>query len=233
VLNPNRQRARSLQGGLSIVELMVGVAIGLVIVAAAALLMTGQLVENRRLLVETQLQQDLRGAADIITRELRRAGAGQETEALDMLWYPGTPEVRYNSKAAALSVSTGLVTFDYGVDYTPGPYGFRLSGSGVIETRLGASGWQDLTDGNVMRVLSFTPALSVASATPIQLPCPTLCADGTSDCWPKFQVRELSVGITAEAKSDPAVKRSIGSRVRLRNDFVRFADPSTNRICPA
>lgn len=232
VLNARRRHVRSLQAGLSIVELMVGVAIGLVIVAAAALLMTGQLVENRRLLVETQLQQDLRGAADIITRELRRAGTGQETEALDTIWYAGTPEVRYNSKAAALSVSSSLVTFDYGVDYSPGPYGFRLS-SGIIETRLGASGWQDLTDGNVMRVLSFTPTLSVASATPIQLPCPSLCADGTSDCWPKFQVRELSFGITAEAKSDPAVKRSISSRVRLRNDFVLFADPLTNRICPA
>ena len=106
VLNARRRHVRSLQAGLSIVELMVGVAIGLVIVAAAALLMTGQLVENRRLLVETQLQQDLRGAADIITRELRRAGTGQDTEALDTIWYAGTPEVRYNSKAAALSVSS-------------------------------------------------------------------------------------------------------------------------------
>ena len=212
---------------------MVGVAIGLVIVAAAALLMTGQLVENRRLLVETQLQQDLRGAADIITRELRRAGTQTDSDALDMLWYPGAAEVRYNSKAAVLSVSTGLVTFDYGVDLKVGPYGFRLSSSGVIETQLGSSGWQELTDGNVMRVLSFTPTLSVATATPIPLPCPNLCADGTSNCWPTFQVRELNMGITAEAKSDPTVKRSIGSSVRLRNDFVRFADPSTNRICPA
>jgi hypothetical protein len=212
---------------------MVGVAIGLVIVAAAALLMTGQLVENRRLLVETQMQQDLRGAADIITRELRRAGTQTDSDALDMLWYPGAAEVRYNSKAAVLSVSTGLVTFDYGVDLKVGPYGFRLSSSGVIETQLGSSGWQDLTDGNVMRVLSFTPTLSVATATPILLPCPNLCADGTSNCWPTFQVRELNMGVSAEAKSDPTVKRSIGSSVRLRNDFVRFADPSTNRICPA
>lgn len=232
MLNQHQRSPRRRQTGLSIVELMVGVAIGLVIVAAATLLMTSQLVENRRLLVETQLQQDLRGAADIITRELRRAGTGTEDEALNMIWYPGTPEVRYNLKAAALSVGPGLVTFDYTADAAPGPYGFRLS-SGIIETRLGLSGWQDLTDPNVMRVLSFTPTLSVASATPIQLPCPNLCADGTSDCWPKFQVREVSVVITAEAKSDPAVKRSISSGVRLRNDFVRFADPATNRMCPA
>lgn len=232
MLKQRHSSLRRRQAGLSIVELMVGVAIGLVIVAASALLMTSQLAENRRLLVETQLQQDLRGAADIITRELRRAGTGTEDEALNTIWYPGTPEVRYNLKAAALSVSTGLVTFDYTANAAPGPYGFRLS-SGIIETRLGASGWQDLTDGNVMTVSSFTPTLSVASATPIQLPCPSLCADDTSDCWPRFQVREVNIGITAQAKSDGAVKRSLTSRVRLRNDFVQFADPATNRMCPA
>ena len=70
----SRQRSGS-QRGLSIVELMVGIAIGLIIVAAASLLMSGQLNENRRLLAETQLQQDLRAASDIITRELRRIGA--------------------------------------------------------------------------------------------------------------------------------------------------------------
>ena len=41
---------RRAQLGMTIVELMVGVAIGLIIVAAASLLMTNQVVENRRLL---------------------------------------------------------------------------------------------------------------------------------------------------------------------------------------
>ena len=222
---------RRRQAGLSIVELMVGVAIGLVIVAAAALLMTSQLVENRRLLVETQLQQDLRGAADIITRELRRAGALQERDAMDTVWYPGTAEVHHNLMATSLAATPGLVDFNYDPGTAPGPYGFRLT-SGVIQTRLGAAGWQDLTDGNVMRVLSFVPELTLASAAPIQLPCPKLCADGTSDCWPRFQVRELTISITAEAKSDPAVKRSIKSRTRVRNDYVLFSDPLTNRMCP-
>ncbi|MBL0296208.1 MAG: hypothetical protein IPQ21_03185 [Betaproteobacteria bacterium] len=53
---------------------MVGITVGLFIVAAAAMLVTTQLGDNRRLLLETQVQQDLRATADIITRELRRAG---------------------------------------------------------------------------------------------------------------------------------------------------------------
>lgn len=231
MLTARRIARRRCQAGLSIVELMVGVAIGLVIVAAAALLMTGQLVENRKLLTETQLQQDLRGAADIITRELRRAGARQEPTALATIWFPGTVEVLYNGMAPALVVSSSRVDFNYDPGMTSGPYGFRLSG-GVIQTLVGASGWQDLTDANVMRVRSFTPRWLPVTAVPVQLPCPKLCPDGTSACWPSFQVRELEVAITAEAKSDPTVLRSITTRARVRNDFVQFTDPGLNRVCP-
>lgn len=222
---------RRRQTGLSIVELMVGVAIGLVIVAAAALLMTGQLVENRKLLTETQLQQDLRAAADIITRELRRAGALVEPAALATIWFPETVAVAHNAMAPRLAVSLSQVNFDYEPGTTSGPYGFRLN-SGVLQTLIGASGWQDLTDANVMLVRSFTPRLLPVSAVPIQLPCPKLCPDGTSACWPTFQVRELEIVITAEAKSDPAVKRSITSRTRVRNDYVQFFEPLLFRMCP-
>ena len=69
-----RKSARGRMRGLSLVELMVGVAVGLFVVAAAALMASGQLSDNRRLLLETQLQQDLRATVDIVTRELRRTG---------------------------------------------------------------------------------------------------------------------------------------------------------------
>ena len=222
---------RRRQTGLSIVELMVGVAIGLVIVAAAALLMTGQLVENRKLLTETQLQQDLRAAADIVTRELRRAGALLEPSALSTIWFPESVAVAHNAMAPRLAVSMSQVNFDYDPGFTSGPYGFRLN-SGVLQTLIGASGWQDLTDANVMLVRSFTPTLLPVSAGPIQLPCPKLCPDATSACWPTFQVRELEFTITAEARSDPSVKRSITSRARVRNDYVQFFEPLLFRMCP-
>ena len=61
------------QFGYSLVELMVGITIGLFIVAATSLMISTQLSGNRRMLLETQLNQDLRATADIITRELRRA----------------------------------------------------------------------------------------------------------------------------------------------------------------
>ena len=59
---------------MSIIELMIGITIGLFILAGATLVVTGQLSEGRRLLTDTQIQQDLRAASDIIARDVRRAG---------------------------------------------------------------------------------------------------------------------------------------------------------------
>lgn len=69
--------AMARQRGLSLVELLVGISVGLFVLAGATLLLSTQLGDNRRLLLETQLQQDLRATMDIITRELRRAGVNK------------------------------------------------------------------------------------------------------------------------------------------------------------
>jgi type IV pilus assembly protein PilW len=70
---PNRPRGPGPRG-LSIVELMIGIAIGMFILAGATLVLTTQLGDNRRLLLEAQMQQDMRAAADMIARDIRRAG---------------------------------------------------------------------------------------------------------------------------------------------------------------
>src|SRR5688572_15814717 len=65
---------RSHQNGLSLVELLVGLALGLFVVAVAATLLAAQTPEQRRLAAEQRLMQDLRTATDVVTRDLRRAG---------------------------------------------------------------------------------------------------------------------------------------------------------------
>ena len=228
----NRQRlSRRLQAGLSLVELMVGVTIGLMVVAAATVLMTGQLAENRRLLLETQLQQDLRAAADIIARELRRVGALAEITALNTIWHPASGGLIANPFSGSLALSTAQVDFNYDPGGgLAGPFGFKLNASNVLEIRLAGSGWQDLTDGNVMKVTNFTITAGPA-LPPLVLPCPHLCATGDTACWPRTQVRDLIFNITAEARRDASVKRAVGGAVRLRNERVEFLTPS-GAICP-
>ena len=100
---------------------MVGVAIGLFVVAAASMLVVTQLSDNRRLMLETQVQQDLRATADIITRELRRAG--HWGKARDGVWYAdNAAAVRVNPYAAVVQADGSAF-----VDGEPTPGGVLLT----------------------------------------------------------------------------------------------------------
>lgn len=228
----NRRRLASrLQRGLSIVELMIGITVGLFIVGAASLVVTAQLSENRRLLLETQLQQDLRAAADIITRELRRTGYWSTSN--DSLWFPGRTSAPARNTFAGLTQSeeSSAITFKYqrgaGVD-GEGPYGFRVTSSGVIQTQLASAGWQDLTDAAVMNVTDFDLEVETTESEP--LPCPQMCPSGTTDCWPKMETQTVSLVITAASRADETVTRTLATRVRLRNDQMQFNNGSA--VCP-
>jgi len=229
-VRPRRAAARR---GLSLVELLVGIAVGMFVVASAAMLVSAQLNDNRRLLLETQVQQDLRAAADIVTRELRRVGHWRDAAAF--VWQPGAAlQINPYDSLQLDAGPPAEVGFSYWRrDGEDGPYGFKQDGS-VLRTRLGGGGWQELTDGNTLRItaLRVTPR-DVGPAT--RMPCPNLCADGTEDCWPTLTVRELDVDIEGEATSDPSVKRSLRTVVRLRNDLVQFRVPdpaAPTQACP-
>jgi type IV pilus assembly protein PilW len=224
----SRSRFAATSRGLSLVELMVGIAVGLFVVAAAAMLVSTQLNDNRRLLLETQVQQDLRAAADIITHELRRAG--HWPDAAQFVWIPGSPPQL--NPYSEVNTAAGEVDFSYWRKPTEdGPFGFKQEGS-VLKTRLALGGWQELTDGNTLRITAFS--VTPRDGPPTQLPCPNLCPDGTKDCWPTLTVRELVVDLTGQAVADPAVQRSLRSVVRLRNDLVQFNVPGApTQACPA
>jgi Tfp pilus assembly protein PilW len=219
------------QQGLSIVELMVGIAVGLFVVAGASLVTATQLSDNRRLLIETQLQQDLRSSADIVARELRRAGY---TSVADQTIWTTTATSISNQFAAFLTTAgTTEVQFSYlRGPGQQGPYGFKLnSGTGALQSQLAAAGWQDLTDVNTLRITSLS---IVEQDTPVQiLPCPKLCPDTTDSCWPRVTSRAFTVDITGQARSDATVQRQLRTFVRLRNDYVRYMDVAfPDRICP-
>jgi len=226
--------------GLSLVELMVGVVVGLFVVAAASLLVSGQLAENRRLLLDTQLQQDLRASADIIARELRRVGAWSLSwNGMANAGVAGQDDP-YNVSTAPANVATSDMTYSYerlGVPVAPTPWRFQLQNNVIrIKVDPGAGGlMQDLTDPNVMVVDTFS--VTRVPLTSVQLPCPKLCLDAAGNpgvaCWPVQTVNEYVVDITAHAKSDATVVRSIRSRVRQRNDKIAFnVAGATPQACP-
>ena len=219
--------------GLSLVELMVGITIGLFVVAAATTLASNQLVDNRRLLLELQIQQDLRATMDIMTRQLRRAG----TNVVDSQNYvsaDGLGGIKSTNSAVTPAAAVNTQTefrFVRNADEA-GPFGFELdAANGVVRTNLGAGNWQELTDRNAMRVtdLRFDSRPTIFSA---RMPCPKLCPGGGIDCWPQLVIQRIVITITAEARSDATVRRALSSEVRVRNDWVRDTAAAT-RVCPA
>lgn len=238
---------RRRQQGLSLVELMVGITVGLFVVAAAAMLTATQLSDNRRLLLEAQVQSDLRASADIITRELRRAGGS--TLAHEAVWSTSNPSPSQNlhQSITPADAVASEVLYEYRrwADSSVVTFGFqrqvRVVGDrsiGVLRTKQGTN-WQDLTDPNTMDVTAFSVEVKPA-APPLRLPCPKPCPlplpSGETDvthCWPEYVVRNATVTIEGRAQSDLTVVRDISSTVRLRNDALEFSDTGGGAVCPA
>ncbi len=243
--------------GMTLVELMVGVAVGLFVVAAAALMASSQLSDNRRLLLETQVQQDLRATADLVARDLRRTGFwGSNAHQGIPRPIPAPADIvvnnPYNSPLPTGAVpSPALLLYKYQRASGLGFFGFLLGADGVVQAcqsdlAVGdcSSGWQELTDGNVMKVDEFAvlrpPASRITNAEPIKLPCPNLCplplpagADETY-CWPTVATQELSVKIQAEARTDSAVKRQLVTSVHARNlSVILSAAVPAGQSCPS
>ncbi len=188
---------RRFQRGLSLVELMVGSAISLMVVAAALLALTHHLRGSRSLLLEARLMQDLRTTTELVAHNLRRAGPLSETE--------------------------GGVRFSYASADTEMAYRLR---AGVIEMKLGQGHWQAMTDANTLRVATFsvTPRVEETVLTGF---CARDCVEGSqATCPPRQQVRSLAIQVEARAVHDPLVVRSASTTVRLRNDTLLGACPT-------
>lgn len=218
--------------GLSLVELMVGITIGLIVVAGATLLTATQLSENRRLLLETQVQQDLRAAADIITREVRRGG--YNAFAHNLLWSPNDPATQPISnpyKNLVLNNGVEKVAYRYERPGAAGPFSFGYqwsSTSGVIRQRVNSGAPQDLTDRGAIVITNFDVQPVVVGTQ--QLACPTLCANGTQNCWPTVTLTDVIITIQGHptGAGNQALSRTVTSRVRVRNDGLAF----TPQACP-
>lgn len=216
---------RASQRGLSMVELLVGAAIALFIAATGTTLLAGNLRENRKLLLEARITQELRTAADVIARDLRRAGYW--AAATDGVWTAAAPASVANPYVALMpgSAASDAVSFRYSRDTTENntvdpneQFGFRLR-NGAVDMQLGAGNWQALTDTNTLTVTAFrvTPMVQEIS---LQHLCALPCPSASTACPPRQQVRSLSLVLSGRSVTDASVTRSLRSSVRLRNDSV-------------
>ena len=221
----SRRRFPRRHRGLSMIELLVGTAVGLLVVAAGTTAVVQQARENRAVQVEARLMQDLRIAADVVARDLRRAG----------YWAEAASGVRGDDGSVALAnpygaISPALAASDAvrlsfsrdasenGVVDANERFGFRLRNA-AVELQLGDGNWQALTDPATLAVTTFSVAPELEE-TILERFCPAPCVAGSASCPPRQQVRRFAIEIGGRSARDPSVQRSVETAVRLHNGSV-------------
>lgn len=237
----NRSRAAR-QRGLSMVELMVGAALGLFLVAGTTTVFVTHLGNSRQLLTEARVNQDLRATADVISRDLRRAGYWDN--ALSGTIAAGAAGVTVDNPYEAITM-TGTSQVEYlfsrdtnNIANNNESFGFRrtvdgVTGRGVIQMKTDATPtWQTLTDPAVLDVPANGLAITqVATAVPVGGACAKVCPPPAGATWtcpnpPVLTLRQYDITLTASAVADARVTRTLQTRARVRNDQV-------TGVCPA
>lgn len=218
---PSHHRTRPL--GLSVLELMVSLAVGLLVTALGVSAMARQAAASRRVLLEARVTQDLRAAADLLARHVRRAG--HWSGAAGGVWRPGaerpatnphtfSPEapdlLRFTYSSPVGGLGDGVATNDH--------FGFRLR-QGTLDIELGDGHWQPLTDPGVLRVTRLQ-LIPHNHERMLPAPCAQSCPAAAGLCPLRVQVREVDVLIDAEATTDSSLHRQASAHVRPRNDVL-------------
>ena len=157
--------------GFSLVELMIGVAIGLVLLIGLSSVYVSSVRGGRTTTAANQLNQEMRALMDIMVNDIRRAGywAGAETRkaqsihrgghvACDFIWC--AHRILYSYDAVDLGGAPNVVDAQ---DH----FGFQLAGGGVVQAAVPGSvtstaipcanaNWMDLTDSVATEVTQLT-----------------------------------------------------------------------------
>ena len=164
-----RTALRRRQAGASLVELMVGLVVGLVVVLGALAMYVGASKTGRDTVLTNRYNQDLRAVMDIMVSDLRRAGYSGGPATNTNIFTAAATDVRivgadrdcilfaYDTTWRGAAASAGVV--DTGLDFS----GFRLN-NGVVEALRSTGmtstnqatcdglGWEPLNDSRVIVV---------------------------------------------------------------------------------
>ncbi len=229
------------QTGFSLIELMIGITVGLIILAGVVTVVTKTSFSGLENIRSVQLNQQLRNTMHIMHKELQRAGY---VEA----WTPGSSTVALGLDTAAIALfgtvtlggtcATGvcdciLYSYDRDSDRVQGTsgtgfelFGFRLN-NGVIQRRTsespqscGGSGWQPMTDPGVnVTALGFEQDAADAIVYEINGNVNGTCETGET-CLAR---RKINISIDAELSSDSTITAELRDQVKIKNDHYYVA----------
>ncbi|SDZ91864.1 PilW family protein [Acidovorax soli] len=219
---------RSRQKGFSLVESMVGITLGLFVVTGALVLMSTMTKNNRDLMMETRLIQDLRTSSDLVARDIRRAGywasaadgvyvppsAGSPVAAASLPKNPYQNIIQDSCDAPTPASSNPSTAICYYIDANN--YGFKLDATaGVLYAFVAGTPPQALSDPNTVKITQFN-----LIASPLQISLPGNCAAASVPNPPQVVVREFEIELRGHPPSDSTLVRAVRTKARVRNDAV-------------
>ncbi len=232
------------QKGMGLVELMVGITVGLIVAAGAAMVATRQINEHRRLMLEVQMQQDLRIAADLIQQDMKRAGF--RGLAANGVWEPERDAGATAAKAAVaspfLAASSNQAGNEFYYQYAKANnatnvvanserFGIRWDQAEqklYIQLGMKANGtdpnWQPITDPDVVKIENFAANVVTQQISLADL-CDPMIACNAGNC-PTQTVRRVEFTIKAVAKADSNVQRTLVVGEKLRADQISGSCPT-------
>lgn len=220
---------KALQRGLSVVELMIGMLLGLFLIGGALVMMMSNVNSSRTMLVEARINQDMRAAADIIARDLKRAGYWASAINGVTISFGATaattnPYSTITCTTCTGGTATSQIVYNYTKDNDDSLgnaeyFGFRLN-SGGIQMQVSNGSWQPITDTNIVAITQFT-----LTETATSVDVSSACVTAPSGNTPTLHVRQFDINMSGQSTYDPAIVRTLQSRVRVRNDQITGACP--------
>lgn len=231
----NATRRRSARGW-SLVELMLAVVLGLFVCGALGAFAVQHIGEQRRLIAQSRLAQELRAALDLAVRDLRRSAYWGEAER--GVWQaPAGPAPTANpyaglhppagTQAAALGHAYSRDSRENGQVDANERFGLRINTSTqALEWRISGAAlapgsgdqWQALSDPaavriDVLDVHHDSEEIDLASAC-----ASSDCTGASGVCPPRLVIHHVSLQLGGRDARDDSVRRTLHARVRLRNE---------------
>lgn len=212
------------QRGLSMVELMVAVTVGLIVLAGVTAMLVNSLQSANDTMRAARLNQELRAVMDLIVRDLRRAGYRGDYASYFGLLARG----QTFSNTVAISNGGTQLQFAYDLDADGSfsaaeAFGYRLSGNTVQALRNGS--WVTLTDPNGTRITALAFCFEPAAEADC-LDAPPAASEVTITAGTiKVIVKDIRITLTGASATDTSVVRTLRETVRVRNDEVVNPSP--------
>ena len=204
----NLQVMKNKQRAFTLIELMISIVIGLIILAAVIGMFVSMIKSDNDNLKSIRLNQELRSAMSVITRDIRRAGANRNAAINSSTTPPTNP---FSPISIPINTTATTINFSYDAvaDADIELYGYRRNstvGNERIEScsgsiAAGCGTWQPVTDESLVNIL----ALTFADTTVTQI---------------GVNIRQITIILSGQLRSDSSVTRTLTETVKVRNDEI-------------